>query len=96
MYMEASWPRQSNDTAKLSFSYIGSGQFCMTFYYFMHGVSVGRLNVYNENQLIFKKSGGQGHFWKKAEVPLSANGLVSIEQLSLIWIAKKCFSLGTT
>ncbi|XP_068708182.1 low choriolytic enzyme-like [Montipora foliosa] len=96
IYVEASWPRQTNDTAKLSFSYIGSGQFCMTFYYFMHGVSVGRLNVYNENQLIFNKSGGQGHFWKKAEVLLSANGLVSIEQLSLIWIAKECFSSGTT
>ena len=83
MYVESSLPRQENDRAKLSFSHAGSGQFCLTFYYHMHGGSAGELNVYSENQLIFRKSGKQGDFWRKADVSLIATGMVSVSQLRL-------------
>ena len=78
MYIEASYPRQANDNAKLSFSSAGSGTFCLSFYYHMYGGGIGTLKVLNGGQIKFSKSGDQGNAWTKAEVDVTGNGNVRI------------------
>ena len=80
IYTEASAPRRPGDTARLvSPMYIPdqSGKDCLTFWYHMHGVNIGMLNVYlrQQNQQdvnIWRQQGNQPDLWYYATVPLNA------------------------
>lgn len=71
MYIETSSPRVQGDAARLSFKgKTTASMVCMTFYYHMYGRTMGTLNIYNNNNKIFTKSGDQGNKWHKAELDL--------------------------
>jgi len=79
-YIEASYPRQENDTARL-LSKALRGKKCMTFYYHMYSMndasSIGQLNVYMKNKKsgamtkLFSVSGSQGNEWIEEKLVLS-------------------------
>ena len=79
-YIEASYPRQENDTARLLSKEL-SGKKCMTFYYHMYSASdpssIGQLNVYMKNvksgamTKLFSISGSQGNEWNEEKLVLS-------------------------
>ena len=54
---------------------------CVSFYYHMYGRDIKTLNVYNGGNVIWTKSGNQGNAWKKAEVSISGNFDVSVEEI---------------
>ena len=67
MYIETSSPRRQGDNAILQVSVSGNGAAaCLVFFYHMYGVTIGTLNVYSGNELIFKVSGNQGNYWIRA------------------------------
>ena len=74
MYIETSHPRVPNDKAVASFNGYKGGSACLSFYYHMHGSSIGQLNVYLGSSKVFQKSGAQGNEWKKAEVSINGQG----------------------
>ena len=84
MYIETSSPRTPNDNAKLSFSFAGSGTFCLQFYYHMYGSGIGSLKVVAGNQLKFSKTGNQGNAWKKAEVDIASSANVRIDMFGTV------------
>lgn len=77
-YIEASFPRVENDTARL-LSKVLSGSKCMTFHYHMYSAdptNIGTLNVYMKSKnfgtmvKIFSASGSQGNEWKQKNLNL--------------------------
>ena len=57
MYIETSSPRRQGDNAKLQMSVSGNGAAaCLVFYYHMYGGTIGTLNVYSGNELVFSVS----------------------------------------
>ena len=71
MYIESSSPQVAGDNAKLEIPVSGFGELsCLTFYYHMYGETVGTLIVYNENSVVFNKSGDHGKQWMKAEITI--------------------------
>ena len=81
-YIEASYPREPNDTARL-LSKVLQGKKCMTFHYHMYSEdpsNIGTLNVYIKERSsgimtkLFSVSGSQGNEWKKAMVNLVLKG----------------------
>ncbi|KAK7462609.1 hypothetical protein BaRGS_00038362, partial [Batillaria attramentaria] len=84
MYIETSEPRMANDIARIVKTVNctdGASQRCLHFYYHMHGLGIGTLNVYATNltttsQLpppIWSRSGVQGNYWKEAQVTIPLN-----------------------
>lgn len=68
MYIETSSPRVAGDNAKLTFYVPGNKQpYCLKFYYHMYGDTIGTLNVFNGNMVVFTESGNQYNLWLKAE-----------------------------
>ena len=66
MYIEATSRRQG-DNATLQVSVSGNGAAaCLVFYYHMYGDTIGTLNVYSGNELVFNVSGNQGKYWIRA------------------------------
>ena len=66
MYIEATSRRQG-DNATLQVSVSGNGAAaCLVFYYHMYGDTIGTLNVYSGNELVFIVSGNQGNYWIRA------------------------------
>ena len=64
MYIDTSVPRQQGDNAKLQVTVPGNGAAaCLVFYYHMYGVTIGTLNVYSGNELVFNVSGNQSNHW---------------------------------
>ena len=78
MYIEASWPRQRGDNAKLELSVSGSGEVaCLNFYYHMYGATMGTLKVYSGYSVVFNVSGNQGFSWRQATVTIYLRNNVS-------------------
>ena len=63
IYIETT-ARQQGDNAKIQVSVSGNGAAaCLVFYYHMYGDTIGTLNVYSGNELVFHVSGNQGNSW---------------------------------
>lgn len=62
MYIETSSPRVAGDNARLDMSVSGNGELsCLEFYYHMYGDTMGALNVFSGNKVVFSLSGNQGN-----------------------------------
>ncbi|CAH3182981.1 unnamed protein product, partial [Porites lobata] len=80
MYIETSLPRRQGDNAKLQVSVPGNGAAaCLDFYYHMHGDTIGTLNVYSGNELVFNVSGNQSNSWIRARETIYLRHVVTIE-----------------
>ena len=78
MYIETSSPRKPGEKAKLIVAVPNIRQkSCLSFYYHMHGASVGTLIVYSGNNKVFNVSGNQGNDWIMVERNLYFDGSVS-------------------
>ena len=79
IYIETSFPRQPNDTARIHSPAITSNpsQFkCLSFWYHMYGSHIGQLNVYTKVGAqflgpVWSKSGTYGNQWWNGKIPLS-------------------------
>ena len=81
MYIETSSPRVAGDNAKLQFSVPGNGGLsCLEFYYHMYGDTMGTLNVFSGNTVVFSLSGNQGNYWIKAEKTIYLHNTVSFNE----------------
>ena len=79
MYIETSSPRQRGDNAKLQVSVSGNGTAaCLVFYYHMYGDTIGTLNVYSGNELVFNVSANQGNYWIRARKTIYLRNNVSL------------------
>lgn len=84
MYIEASGLLRYDDNAKLELSVSGNGELsCLQFYYHMYGDTIGTLNVFSGNLLIFNASGNYGDYWLKARRTIALKNTVSLEFLLL-------------
>lgn len=77
IYLEAT-DVQKGATSKLTSNSINSvDDVCLTFWYHMHGQSMGTLNVYTESGNItrryWSKSGNQGNSWNFASFDISSS-----------------------
>ena len=78
MYIEATY-QTDGDNAKLMLYLNGNGEVsCLRFYYHMYGDTIGALNVYSENHLIFSSTGNHGNLWIKAERTIYLDTTVSL------------------
>ena len=78
MYIEATY-QTDGDNAKLMLYLNGNGEVsCLRFYYHMYGDTIGALNVYSENHLIFNSIGNHGNLWIKAERTFHSDTTVSL------------------
>ena len=78
MYIEATY-QNDGDNAKLKLYLNGNGEVsCLRFYYHMYGDTIGTLNVYSENHLIFNSTGNHGNLWIKAERTFHSDRTVSL------------------
>ncbi|KAL9953498.1 hypothetical protein ACROYT_G040921 [Oculina patagonica] len=83
MYIETSPPRVAGDNAKLELSVSGNGALsCLKFYYHMYGASIGTLNVYNGNAVVFNASGNHGNYWIKAEINIFLDSTITFEGIA--------------
>ena len=81
MYTEAT-PQSAGDNAKLQLVVPRSNSTsCLTFYCHMYGSSMGTLNVFNGNTLIFTLSGNQGNYWKKVTRTVNSRDAVNMPLL---------------
>ena len=79
MYIETSLPRGQGDNAKLQVSVPGNGAAaCLDFFYHMYGDTVGTLNVYSGNELVFNVSGNQSNYWIRARKTIYLRNNVSL------------------
>lgn len=67
------YPRQSGDLSVLESQYFVGAVNCLTFYYYISGEGVGRLNVYIVGQdkltsLSWRLAGDQGNDWKLGQL----------------------------
>ena len=78
MYIETSLPRVAGNNAKLQVSVSGNGELsCLQFYYHMYGSTMGTLNVFSGNALVFSLSGDQGNYWIKVGKTIYLDNTVS-------------------
>ena len=78
MYTETSSPRGQGDNAKLQVSVSGNGAAaCLVFCYHMYGDTIGALNVYSGNDLVFNVFGNQGNYWIQARETIYLRNSVS-------------------
>ena len=80
IYTEAT-PRSAGDNAKLQLLLPASqdkSTSCLTFFYHMYGSSMGTLNVFNRDTIIFTTSGDHGYDWKKVTKTVNSGGFVSM------------------
>ena len=78
MYTETSSARGQGDNAKLQVSVSGNGAAaCLVFYYHMYGHTIGALNVYSGNDLVFNVFGNQGNHWIRARETIYLRNSVS-------------------
>ncbi|CAH3182980.1 unnamed protein product, partial [Porites lobata] len=83
MYIETSSPRRQGDKAKLQMSVSGNGaEACLVFYYHMYGGTMGTLNVYSGNELVFSVSGNQGNYWIRARKTIYLRNNVTFEGIA--------------
>ena len=81
MYTEAT-VQSLGDNAKLQLVLPrGGSSSCLTFFYHMYGYSMGTLNVFNGNSLIFTVSGDHGDNWRKVTRTVNSNQVVSISNV---------------
>ena len=81
LYIETSPPRVEGDNAKLELYASGNGELsCLEFYYHMYGDTMGTLTVFSESAVIFNASGNHGNTWKKAEITIHLESIVSFNQ----------------
>ena len=79
VYIEASFPRKPNDTARIHSPNITSNPSqarCLSFWYHMYGSHIGQLNVYTKvgsqfNGPVWSKSGTHGNKWWNGLVQVS-------------------------
>ena len=94
MYIETSSPRQEGDKAKLQVSLSGNGAAaCLTFYYHMYGATIGMLNVFSGNQLVFNASGNQSVYWIQARKTIYLQRYVGYSKMSLTNHSVFCHSV---
>lgn len=91
MYMEASSPAATSNTAVLQYKTLPAGQpFCVHFWYHMYGNSMGSLRILakdcktNSSVEIWKMSGDQGDKWNEACVLLEQGGHDYIPQIEAV------------
>lgn len=76
MYIESSFPRVKGNKARLESRLTVTTRNCLTFWYYMHGETTGRLNVYlrshssDAETLIWRLAGSHGNVWNKGEIPI--------------------------
>ena len=76
MYFESSFPRVKGNKARLESRLTVTTRNCLTFWYYMHGETTGRLNVYlrshssDAETLIWRLAGSHGNVWNKGEIPI--------------------------
>ena len=81
MYIESSFPRKPNDTAKLISSIVPGttayGGKCLSFWYHMYGAHISTLSVYLRNgshdTLLWSKAGTHGNKWLQAAVTVNSS-----------------------
>lgn len=67
MYIETS-SQVAGDNAKLVLPVSDNKELvCLTFYYHMYGYTMGTLNVFSGNAVIFTTSGNHGNYWIMAK-----------------------------
>jgi len=81
--MEGSYPTQKDDNAVMEITLAFGSNRCLEFYYNMHGIHMGTLNVRLGNKLIFTKMGPQGKKWLKANIPLRTVGKQTVSSYKL-------------
>lgn len=75
-YIEASYPRRQNDTARLISALIPPNSrpgMCVSFWYHMYGAAIDTLSVYPKTggslgSAIWKRTGNQANEWKYGQV----------------------------
>lgn len=75
-YIEASYPRRANDTARLISALIPPNSrpgICLSFWYHMYGPDIDTLAVYTKtggvlSPAIWKRTGNQANEWKYGQV----------------------------
>ncbi|KAM7428101.1 hypothetical protein ABFA07_020876 [Porites harrisoni] len=83
MYIETSLPRQQGDNAKLQVSVSGNGAAaCLVFYYHMYGGTIGTLNVYSGNELVFNVFGNQSNHWMRARETIYLRHSITFEGIA--------------
>ena len=81
IYIESSFPRKPNDTAKLISSIVPGttayGGKCLSFWYHMYGAHISTLSVYLRNgshdTLLWSKAGTRGNKWLEAVVTVNSS-----------------------
>ncbi|CAF1538469.1 unnamed protein product, partial [Adineta steineri] len=71
IYMEASYPQQSNQRCRIQTEEI-EGQRCIQFWYHMYGMDIDTLNIYIKingqlNKPVWTRSRNQGNLWLKGQ-----------------------------
>lgn len=86
MYIETSYPRKVNDTARIispAYQRETIGAHCVQFWYHMYGFHVGTLNVYsakfgntdNRGHRAWQRQFDQGNQWRDGQVCLLTAGV---------------------
>ena len=79
IFIETSWPRKPNDTAKLISANVpgssaGGGK-CLSFWYHMYGAHINALRVYvrsgSKDTLLWSKTGTRGDKWLQAALTVN-------------------------
>ncbi|XP_031550235.1 zinc metalloproteinase nas-14-like [Actinia tenebrosa] len=84
VYLETSWPARLGYTSTLSSKWLeGSEARCLSFWYSMHGQSVGSIRVYitddlDVRKLLWLRSGPQGWSWRKASIQINSHSRYKI------------------
>ena len=90
MYIETSWPRKDNDTARLISSSVpgttGTTGKCLSFWYHMYGADINRLSVYvrtgqsgsQHDTRLWNKAGSQGDKWIQAKMTATARSAFQV------------------
>lgn len=84
VYIDASFPRKLNDTARLISAVINPpSEKCLSFWYHMFGTHVNTLNLYlkthgNLGTPVWVKSGTQGNTWLPASVNLAVSSSAQV------------------
>ncbi|CAC5390463.1 unnamed protein product [Mytilus coruscus] len=73
LYFETSNGNTGSIARLVSRDFIFEFPGCLKFHYHMFGSTMGTLNVYQGNRLIWRKTGNQGNQWQLAELVLQAN-----------------------
>ena len=86
MYIEATKPA-TGDNAKLVLSVSGNRELsCLTFYYHMYGYTMGTLNVFSGNAVVFNTSGNHGNYWIMAKRTIFLDKTVSFNQYQALFV----------